>query len=1121
VEQAGDLSPLQLAGVLHIDQREHWQRGEPVLVEDYLGDFPSLTANESAVLDLLYGEFVLREELGQPAPVEEYLARFPSYAGELKLQLQLHQALDLPAPTATGADVRTLPISHSSYERNGSDRSLSWSSVSGYEILEELGRGGMGVVYRARQRSLNREVALKMLRDGPRPLQAEIDRLRREAETLARLHHPNIVQIYEVGEQDSRPFFSLEFVEGGSLHERLDGKPQPPRQAAQLVETLARAIHAAHQQGIVHRDLKPANVLLLADGSPKITDFGLAKQVSAEPGALATGGLTRTGDVLGTPRYMAPEQAAGQIRAIDARTDIHALGVILYELLTGRPPFLGETTLQTLEQVRSVEPVPPARLQPKLPRDLDTICMKCLAKAPARRYATALDLAEDLRRFQNGEAIRARPVGLGERAVKWVRRRPVLAALIAVLAAVLATGLPTVTWLWQRAESRAAAEIRLRQELETHLYFKSIALAECELLVNNVGRSEELLDATPVGQRGWEWNHLKRRRYGPPQTLQGHRTFVTSLAGSADGRMLASAGFDGVVKVWDSTTGKELRTLPAPLLGGVTLGVAFSPDGRHLASSVMHLLGCEVRIWNVDTGKLVQTLRGGRLPIHGLAYSPDGRSLATGGWDGTVKLWDTSTGKEMATLRGHADIIQTVVFSPDGTSLASASWDGTVKVWNPATATLQQTLRGSGAALYALAYSPDGQSLAAAGFEGVVRVWDVANGQEALRFPANFGGIFTLAYSPDGTRLAAGGTSKTVQLWDAATGRENLTLRGHTDVVSGLVFSPDSLRLISASWDGTLKVWDGTPLSTRPVPDMRALQGHKDMVLAVAYRPASTERDRATPLLASAGMDGQIKLWDPATGTELRTLARHDGIIYNLAFRPDGRRLVSTSADRTVKVWDVETGQELLTIGGPDFSVPIFSGVVFSPDGRRLAGAVGHCGAIKIWDAESGAELLTCLGHQGDVYGVAFSPDGKFLASGGWDQTVRLWDARTGAFVRLLRGHTHLVSRVAFSPDGLSVLSTSWDGTLRSWDPATGRPRQVLHHGDRLMALTVSADGRQVATAGMDGLVRVWDRQTGALVTTRAGHSGVVWCAAFAPNGSSLASASGYRGRGEVNIWQQ
>jgi tetratricopeptide (TPR) repeat protein len=411
---AGSTLPLER---LLDDQSQCWERGERLPVEGYLRAYPGLNDDPEALLDLIYHEVVLRSRRGEAPPVEEYLRRFPHLADRVREQFDIHEALFAnaalsPPPSVPAGDLARVA------------GPAPLPDVAGYEVLEELGRGGMGVVYKARQSGLKRVVALKMIQ--PAAGGVPLARFRAEAEALARLQHPHIVQVYEVGEHEGRPFLALELLTGGSLDRHLQGAPQPPRRAAQLVATLARAVHAAHERGVVHRDLKPANVMLAEDGTPKITDFGLAKDLHDDSGR------TRTGDILGTPNYMAPEQARGKSCGVTPRTDVYALGAILYELLTGRPPFSGETLWDTLEQVARQEPVPPRRLQPKAPRDLETVCLKCLEKEPARRYASAAELADDCDAFLQGRPTRARPARPWGRAWRWARRHP--AAVVAALA---------------------------------------------------------------------------------------------------------------------------------------------------------------------------------------------------------------------------------------------------------------------------------------------------------------------------------------------------------------------------------------------------------------------------------------------------------------------------------------------------------------------------------------------------------------------------------------------------------------------------------------------------------------------------------------------------------------
>jgi tetratricopeptide (TPR) repeat protein len=439
----------QVLALMLKHQRRAWSRGERAPVETYLAQQPTLQSDPQAILDLIYNEMVLREEAGELPQLDEYLRRFPELADELRLQFEVEGAI--------GRETSLQGIHQLTVIGDGPRHApTAMPVVPGYEILGELGRGGMGVVYKARQLRLNRLVALKMILAGDHASPEAARRFLAEAESIARLHHPHIVQIFAFGDCEGRPYFEMEYVDGGSLADRLDGTPRSPRDAARLVETLARAIHEAHRLGIVHRDLKPANILLSRDGVPKIADFGLAKWLDAETA------LTRTQLIIGSPSYMAPEQAGQGATRIGPAADVYSLGAILYELLTGRPPFQAATVLETLEQVRSAQPIAPSRLRPRLPRDLVTICLKCLEKAPARRYASAAELAEDLRRFEAGQTILARPVGVHERLWRWCRREPAVASLAVALLA----GLAGVATQWWRAESNLKEAIEQRSRAE-------------------------------------------------------------------------------------------------------------------------------------------------------------------------------------------------------------------------------------------------------------------------------------------------------------------------------------------------------------------------------------------------------------------------------------------------------------------------------------------------------------------------------------------------------------------------------------------------------------------------------------------------------------------------------
>jgi WD40 repeat protein len=1014
--------------------------------------------------------------------------------------------------------------------------------VGGYAIRGELGRGGMGVVYEAWQEPLRRAVALKMMLGSRFADPRQRTRFRAEAEAVARLQHPNIVQIHEVGEHEGLPFFTLELVGGGSLAARLRGRPQPPRQAAEWLEVLARAVQHAHGHGVVHRDLKPANVLLTADGALKVADFGLAKPIEGVPAQ------TASGMIVGTPEYMAPEQAAGR-GDVGPAADVWALGAILYELLTGRPPFRAASPLETLDLVRAADPVAPHRLNPAVPRDLETVCLKCLEKEPARRYASAGDLADDVRRFLDGRPVRARPVGTPERAWKWARRRPALAALLLVTGLVVFPGFPGATWLWREAElarrsadRSAAAEAAARGDAEYALYLSRIALVDRRLEANDLAGAEELLRQCHPREgrpdlRGWEWRHLTQLGRAELATLGPHPNWTWSPAFSPDGRRLVVAvgtpGFatqddrttPGQAAVWELTTGRRLATLEGHAAS--VQAAALTPDGRRLV--VGDVTGV-VRLWDAERWT-EQAVLPGAGPVRFLRCAPDGRLLAIASQAKGVSVWDLTTRRERAVLRG-AEGRCAPAFSPDARLLAARTAEG-IGLYAADTGELLRTLPGRPGEQQCLAFSPDGRRLAAATAGGPIQVWDVDTGREVLDCRGHTAVATDVAFSPDGAWLASASSDKTVRLWDARTGRERSVYRGHRGGVQAVAFSPDGRRLASTGADRVVRVWDVTR-------DPRGrLLGQAPANEGVAIGGVQFRGDRHL-LVLRHWPQPVLQLWDVHTGDQVQEspLGLTKRVAWprgDSAVTADGRLLagVDRDDDRVARVWPLDgstAGADGRAFRG---HVRRVLSVALSLDGRLLATADGdpvhfqQAAAVKLWDVASGRELRGwSTGAQGAALRLTFGPDGTALASAGVDGTVRVWDVATGAEARVLSGHQGFAADVSFSPDGRRLASAGFsDLAVRVWDAATGQELHTLRgHGHQLTGVSFSPDGRRLASAGYGGEVRLWDPATGQEVLTlrsltpseRPRETGFTARVAFSPDGRYLAANNW---DGSVNVW--
>jgi WD40 repeat protein/serine/threonine protein kinase len=1024
-----------------------------------------------------------------------------------------------------------------------SQKPNSLGRLGHYEVLEVVGRGGMGVVLRAFDDKLHRVVAIKVLAPQLASSAAARQRFVREARAAAAVTHDNVIDIHAVEDAGPVPFLVMQFIHGCSLQEKLDrAGPLPVKEVLRIGLQTAAGLAAAHAQGLVHRDVKPANILLENSiERVKITDFGLARAVD-------DASLTQSGFVAGTPAFMSPEQAHGA--RVDHRTDLFGLGSVLYTLCAGHPPFRADTSMAVLKRVCEDTPRPLREVNPDIPDWLEAIIARLHAKDPADRFQKAAAVADLLGRHLahlQQPGIVPLPVAQTSSLPRPAGRKPsprVAAVLFLLAVAALAVGAAVYQLLGRRNEvktpdtSNGAAQeappwkprppltleelAKLRSPLDA-LKREAMKLppdAPPELLavLGDPVRFPLPAQRTPqqttthwMAQTGdgrllavpW-WNTIllfDAHTGALLRTLTGHAHETYRPAFSPDGKRLAAGAYDPILLVWDVATGRAeppLTDHKHPVWC-----VAFDHEGKRLVSADS---GGTVKVRDAD-GREITTLSGHTKGVHHLAFSPDGKRLATASLDGTCKVWDTDTWKEIRSLPAHGKTFMAVAWSRNGKLLAAGE-DDQVILWNADTYKVLHALPTPGKGM--VAFTPDGRTLLTArtdcnkGERHAFTRWDVMTGkQQKPCVLSTHGGLAFFHLSPDGRTVFVSyprPAEPRVGEYDAKTGQERFPPRGGPrGSLIAVAFSPDGRTLASGGADQTVRLWDLAGWRPgEPSPPIRAkLEGHTDQVWSVAFSPDGK-------LLASGGNDGRIRLWDVASGHKVRELTGHSTECAYLTFSPDGRTIVAGGTNGTVNHWDALTGQPK-----------------------------------EPWRWHAAA---------GEVRPVAYSPDGRLLASGGRDGTVQLLDAATGlrrdTFPRAATGQRPpFFCNLAFSPDGrtlaavtdapnapvrltinpetrkLVLVKETPSATLHLWDVETKTERRLTGHTDHIPGLSFHPGGKLVATASFDGTVRLWGvtppsspGREGLGVRGQAVRvfdfrsSGKPWCAAFTPEGRYLAA---------------
>lgn len=1046
--------------------------------------------------------------------------------------------------------------------------SVTAEQIGRYDFPEgkeraEIGRGGIGKVLVAYDKHLGREIAVKELIHGARgsvegipsaqgPMtMARVARFLREARVTGQLEHPNIVPVYEVGARpDGALYYTMRLVRGKTFHEALtecrtlhDRLKLLPR----FVD-LCQAIAYAHSRGVIHRDIKPHNVMVGEFGETVVLDWGLAKvrgsqdirgqelerEIDVFKGAAA--GQTVDGTAVGTPAYMSPEQAEGSIDEIDERSDVWSLGIVLYEILTGEPPFHGHNPFELVEKVLHQAVKPPNDVDPTVPPDLASVCEKALQRKPDRRYQSAQELAAEIESYQAGGRVRAYGYTSWELFKRLVAQNRALTALVATLVAVLVVGAVVIFSAYRtaeanrvKAETETARALSARQaeegarlnaekkERQAHLNlaiayqeeagrliqerdFLGARIFAAAALVNNPFNPESPFKYPPgmapdtagnqellATQHSHVFNSIVNRTVALDRVLAGHSGPATSADFSSDGTLLVTSGLDKTVKLWSIPERRQIAGLTGH--AGVVLSVAMSPDGRSLVSGS---LDKTLKLWDVTRRSVVASIQPTSGPVRGVDFSPDGRLVVAGLDDNTVRVFTVPDLAEVQVLRGNESMVRGVAFSPDGKFVAAAGMDESVRIWGISDGRQTAVTKGEGGMVLAVAWSPDGRQVAAGYFDGLVRVFDAATLKLSAELAGHDGHVISVSFSPDGTLLASGGHDRRIVLWRVADGKPQAAFIAHQTYVRSVRFSPDGRLLASASEDGTIGIW-----SLHESSVLAHTSGHKAGIYRLLYSPDGK-------YLASAALDGAVGLWSQEVKETAAFFEGEGAYVSYLAFSPDSSLLAASGVDSSVRLWSVPQKKQVAQLAGHSDRV---DGVAFSREGTVLASA-GQDG-IKLWSVAEKTEKRHLHTEGARVLAVAFSPVGDLLLSGDEAGLIRYWDSANMSGTRQVKAHDDWVSGLAFSPDGKRLVSAGKDSLVKIWDVETAQPiMELVGHTQWVNLACFSPDGRLVLSGSDDNTARIWDAGSGKVLHIQK-MSGEVSGLSFSPAGNRFALAQG------------